>query len=110
MHTYDDNCEFEWKNIYDNMDHYYMIHLFNFFLATMVCRNFVVMCIWSVLIELLELSWQHVLPHFRECWWDHVLMDMLLSNLPATLLALFIIKVTNLEYYDFFGKEGKKSV
>jgi hypothetical protein len=37
----------------------------------------------GVVITFIELSWQHVLPHFRECWWDHILVDLLLSNTPA---------------------------
>ena len=39
----------------------------------------------------IELSWQHILPHFRECWWDHVLLDVLASNTPAIFLGEFII-------------------
>lgn len=26
----------------------------------------------SIWFELLEYSFQHILPNFAECWWDHV--------------------------------------
>jgi len=57
MHTYDDNCQFEWHNIYDNLDHYYAIHCINWFLAALVVRDAYILHFWSILDELLELSW-----------------------------------------------------
>ena len=56
MHTYDDNCEFEWANIYDNMDHYYLVHLVNWFLACLVIRDTYVLHFWQLLDEVVELS------------------------------------------------------
>jgi len=46
MHTYDDNCELEWKNIMDNFDHYYIVHLCNWFLASLVIRDVYILHFW----------------------------------------------------------------
>jgi len=98
MHTYDDNCELEVSNLVDNLDHYFAIHCVNWFVASLIVRDAYVLHFWSILDEILgkkwilivfkeffqkELSWQHILPHFRECWWDHVILDVLASNTPA---------------------------
>ena len=53
MHTYDDNCELEWSNIWDNFDHYYAIHLINWFAATMIMRDRSILHFWSVLDEII---------------------------------------------------------
>ena len=53
MHTYDDNCEFEWINIFDNMDHYFAIHLINWFAATLIVRNRLILHVWSVYDEII---------------------------------------------------------
>ena len=53
MHTYDDNCEFEWKNLYENLDHYFAVHVVNWFLASLVIRNFWILNFWSILDEIL---------------------------------------------------------
>jgi len=92
MHTYDDNCELEWENILDNFDHYYIVHLCNWFLASFVIRDFYILHFWQLLDEVVELSVQHILPHFRECWWDHLICDILLSNIPAITAGLWAIK------------------
>lgn len=91
-HTYDDNCEFTFENVWDNFDHYYFIHWMDWFLASFVIRDFPILHLWHVLNEFQELSWQHILPHFRECWWDHIIVDILLSNIPAVTCGLWIQK------------------
>ena len=82
-HTYDDNCDLTYSNFADNFDHYYIVHLTSFFLTSFVIRNFWMLHFWHMFVEVIELCWQHILPHFRECWWDHLLVDILLSNIPA---------------------------
>lgn len=56
MHTYDDHCEFKWENIWDNVDHYFAVHLFDWFLASLVIRDPYVLHLWSVMDEVVELS------------------------------------------------------
>jgi len=112
MHTYDDHCELEWKNFWDNIDHYYFCHLGFWFIFGFLVRHRAILHCWSVLDEIignfyiinksekncvfikcyaiffyksntnlhkkhyfslifyyiLELSLQHIMPHFRECW------------------------------------------
>ena len=109
MHTYDDHCEITWENIWDEFDHYYLIHWIDWLLACFVLRNAVYCHLWSILDEFLELSWQHILPHFRECWWDHVFIDVLLSNTPAICIGLWLVKKFGLKQYDWLGTEGAKS-
>jgi len=46
MHTYDDNCELEWENFWDNFDHYYLVHLCDWFLASLVIRDAYVLHFW----------------------------------------------------------------
>ncbi len=56
MHTYDDNCELEWANIWDNFDHYYIVHCVNWFLASLVIRDTYILHFWQILDEGVELS------------------------------------------------------
>ena len=53
MHTYDDNCEFELSNLWDNLDHYYVIHLINWLAATLIMRNRSILHFWSILDEVI---------------------------------------------------------
>lgn len=110
MHTYDDDCEFTLENLWNDMDHYYLIHWIDWILATIVIRDPYILHFWHVFDEIIELSAQHRLHHFRECWWDHLLTDILLSNIPAIILSLWIMKKLGIRRYDWLGREGKSSV
>lgn len=110
MHTYDDNCEIELDNILSNFDHYYLCHIIMWFLVSFIVRNRFVLHTWSVLDEIIELSTQHLLPHFRECWWDHIFHDLIFSNVVGIEIGLYLAKrVLKLEMFDWFGTEGKTS-
>ena len=106
-HTYDDDCELTWDNFKDNLDHYYLVHLVDWFLASFVIRDFYILHFWHVLDEVIELSWQHILPHFRECWWDHLICDILLSNIPAITFGLWLQRKLGMMTFDYWGKTGK---
>ena len=36
----------------------------------------------------MEISFQFLLPNFKECWWDHWVFDMLVCNFPGMVLAV----------------------
>jgi phosphatidylserine synthase 2 len=110
MHTYDDNCDLDWKTFWDNFDHYYCVHLGNWFLASFVIRDAYMLHFWQLLDEIIELSVQHILPHFAECWWDHIIMDICLSNIPAITLGLITMDYLGIRRYDWFGREGANNI
>jgi len=60
--------------------------------------------------EFLEISAQGVMPHFRECWWDHIIQDIFMSNIPAIALGFWVQKKLDIQPFDFWGKKGKKSI
>ncbi|CAD8149311.1 unnamed protein product [Paramecium octaurelia] len=107
MHTYDDNCEFELVNIVDNLDHYFLLHCLNWFLLAFLLRDAWLLNFWQIFDEVIELSWQHILPHFRECWWDHVLLDVLIGNTLFVFLGLWVSKKLGIEQFDWLGRKDK---
>jgi phosphatidylserine synthase 2 len=110
MHTYEENCDFEWANLWDNFDHYFLIHVINWFCAALIVRDYYILHFWSIFDEIIELSWQHILPHFGECWWDHVILDVLLSNTTAIIIGVELTKLLGWEQFDWLGRRGKKSI
>lgn len=79
---------------------------------------------WSIMTELLgkyfslfkkvlirlELTFKDFIPIFAECWWDQLICDVLLTNIPGMIVAMYIIRKTGLEEFDFFGRKGAKSI
>ena len=109
MHTYDDDCEFTLENLWNDMDHYFAVHWCNWILSSFVIRDAYILHFWQIFDEVIELSAQHKLPHFRECWWDHLFTDILFANIPAITLGLWLVDRMGIRRYDFLGRNGKSS-
>jgi len=46
----------------------------------LIVRDWALLWVISVGFELMELTFQHMLPNFNECWWDSWILDVLVCN------------------------------
>ncbi|CRG94026.1 phosphatidylserine synthase I, putative [Plasmodium gallinaceum] len=98
--SYMENCN-SLNNITDKLDIFVIAHLLGWFIKGFAMRNFFLLNLNSVLFELLELRFQHLLPNFYECWWDHVILDVLGCNLIGIMLSIFVMKYFNIPFFDW---------
>jgi hypothetical protein len=42
--------------------------------------------------EVVEVSFQTKLPNFKECWWDHYLLDVFGCNLLGMLIGMWVCR------------------
>ncbi|CRH00690.1 phosphatidylserine synthase, putative [Plasmodium relictum] len=98
--SYMDNCN-SLNNITDKLDIFVIAHLLGWFIKGFAMRNFFLLNLNSVLFELLELKFQHLLPNFYECWWDHVILDVLGCNLIGIVSSILIMRYFNIPLYDW---------
>lgn len=50
-------------------------------LQALVIRDWALLWVLSIGFELMELTFQHMLPNFNECWWDSWVLDVAVCNL-----------------------------
>jgi phosphatidylserine synthase 2 len=53
-----------------------------------------------------EYSLRDVLNNFKECWWDHVIVDFLVCNMLGIVLGLYVIEKFKLEKYRWSFRDG----
>jgi Phosphatidyl serine synthase len=46
----------------------------------LILRNTTMLWGLSIAFELMELTFQHMLPNFNECWWDSWILDVAVCN------------------------------
>lgn len=51
----------------------------------------------------MEYSLQHQLPNFAECWWDHWILDVLLTNWLGIYIGMKICEYFQMKAYSFRG-------
>ena len=46
----------------------------------LIIRDYPLLWTLSIGFELMELTFQHMLPNFNECWWDSWILDVAVCN------------------------------
>jgi phosphatidylserine synthase 2 len=53
------------------------------------------------MFELMEITFRHWLPNFYECWWDHIILDIILCNTGGILVAYYLMKRFGMREYKW---------
>ncbi|KAL7719121.1 Phosphatidylserine synthase [Entamoeba marina] len=85
------------------LDEFFIFHLLGWWFRTVLCRDWKLAIANSIIFELMELSFQHILPNFRECWWDHIILDLLGANALGIYLGYKTLDFFELKYFNFAG-------
>lgn len=59
------------------------------------------------LFEILEVSLQHLIPEFAECWWDSVFMDSLGANALGIFLGYLTLRYLDSRHYQWIAYRPK---
>ena len=70
---------------------YISAHFFGWVLKMLIVRNWKFCMFLSIFFEFLELTFRHWLPNFHECWWDHIIFDVIVCNGGGILFGQIII-------------------
>ena len=107
--NYDRNCEFTYLNVAKIVDFYFIVHFVNWLLAAFIIRDYYVLHFWSVLDELIELSLKNIRPNFAECWWDSLILDVLVANTLGIYIGMKCIDWMGSMKYDWLGRSNTTS-
>ena len=78
--TYAENCDLTPTNFIAAIDIFFVGHLLGWTVKALMLRDWRICWVISVQWELIEVVFRHMLPNFKECWWDSWLLDVALSN------------------------------
>jgi len=109
--SYADNCTVYTPGDYHNFryvyeaikDEFFLAHLLGWFGKAILLRDAYVAWVLSVSFELLELSFKHMLPNFAECWWDHLILDILLCNGGGIFLGIKFLQWFSVKPYSWIS-------
>ncbi|XP_039846701.1 CDP-diacylglycerol--serine O-phosphatidyltransferase 1-like isoform X2 [Panicum virgatum] len=61
-------------------DEFVIAHILGWWGKAIMIRNQPLLWVLSIGFELMELTFRHMLPNFNECWWDSIVLDILICN------------------------------
>lgn len=90
------------KNIKDVFgDIFILAHFLGWIWKAFIFRDWRILWIISVWFECLEVSAQHILPNFQECWWDKMIMDVFGCNFAGMCVGMWINRILATRKYDW---------
>ncbi|KAJ7105066.1 phosphatidyl serine synthase-domain-containing protein [Mycena crocata] len=101
--SYADDCSLTPTTLWNALDIFCVAHALGWFGKAMILRDYWFCWILSIAFELAEYSLQHQLANFRECWWDHWILDVLLCNWIGTYLGMKTCQYFEVKPYEWRG-------
>ncbi|XP_022258316.1 phosphatidylserine synthase 1-like [Limulus polyphemus] len=89
------------ERIWSHIDVFAFGHFFGWAMKAMLVRNYGICWTISVTWEITEVFFAHLLPNFIECWWDALILDVLLCNGLGIWFGMFICKKLEMRTYNW---------
>ncbi|SYZ64100.1 phosphatidylserine_synthase (plasmid) [Leishmania braziliensis MHOM/BR/75/M2904] len=106
--TYAQDCrlstnEDPWFFVHTSFDVFLLAHSLGYVVKMLILRDWRMVTAVSLGFEVVEVTFQHVLPNFRECWWDHIILDVLICNAGGMLMGMWLLRQLNAKQYKWIA-------
>ncbi|XP_052388756.1 phosphatidylserine synthase 1-like isoform X2 [Carassius gibelio] len=96
------NCHvITWERIRSHFDIFAFGHFWGWAMKALLIRSYGLCWTISITWELTELFFMHLLPNFAECWWDQVILDILLCNGGGIWLGMTVCRFLEMRTYHW---------
>jgi len=94
-------------NIQDAVqDEFFFAHIVGWWGKALILRHAGAAWVNSIVFEFIELSFQHWMPNFAECWWDHIILDVMVCNALGIFLGHVFIHYFEAKEYRWMNISG----
>ncbi|KAL4553689.1 hypothetical protein Ndes2526B_g03522 [Nannochloris sp. 'desiccata'] len=80
-------------------DEFVVAHTLGWWGKALIIRDNVMLWIISISFELMELTFQHWLPNFNECWWDSWLLDVAICNAIGIVTGMWTVRYFKMNHF-----------
>jgi len=94
------------------LDEFFLAHVLGWFGKALAIRDWHLLWAYSILFELMEVTFRHWLKNFNECWWDSWVLDVLVCNFGGMWVGMRATKyfaTTNVGRGSYSGSSREES-
>uniref|UniRef100_A0AAQ4R3J1 Phosphatidylserine synthase n=1 Tax=Gasterosteus aculeatus aculeatus TaxID=481459 RepID=A0AAQ4R3J1_GASAC len=103
------NCTvITWERVLCHFDIFAFAHFAGWAMKALLIRSYGLCWTISITWELTELFFMHLLPNFAECWWDQVILDILLCNGGGIWLGMTACRFLEIRTYRWASIKSAK--
>ncbi|CAB3978487.1 Phosphatidylserine synthase 1 [Paramuricea clavata] len=101
MKEYATDCRLSWAKLYESMDLFILSHFIGWAGKSLLMRHAVLCWSASITWEITEVFFAHLLPNFKECWWDAILLDIVICNGLGIYVGMYLCKKLEMRTYHW---------
>lgn len=106
-----ENPKNKFINIYETLfDEFVVAHALGWWGKAVMIRNQPLLWVLSIGFELMELTFRHMLPNFNECWWDSIILDILICNWFGIWAGMHTVRYFDGKTYEWVGLSRQPSI
>lgn len=96
------NCsELSVGRIWSHIDVFAYAHFLGWALKALLIRHYGILWTISIMWEITEVVFAHLLPNFAECWWDSLVLDVLVCNGLGIWIGMIICRKLEMRNYHW---------
>lgn len=100
---YAEDCSLTSENMAPKLDVFVLAHFFGWLVKALYFRHRLLLWVFSITWELVELVLIYMVPNFAECWWDQWVLDVLLCNGLGIEVGLWLCRYFEFRKYQWTG-------
>lgn len=87
------------EKIWNHLDVFAVAHFLGWAFKAILIRHLGILWAISIMWEVTEITFAHLLPNFVECWWDALILDVLVCNGLGIWVGLKICSILEMREY-----------
>ncbi|XP_065347506.1 phosphatidylserine synthase [Cloeon dipterum] len=96
------NCsDVNLEKIWNHLDVFAVAHFLGWLFKAILVRHWGILWAISFMWEFTEVQFAHLLPNFKECWWDALILDVFICNGLGIWLGLKICSILEMREYKW---------
>jgi len=111
--AYGEDCSLSLENLRETIfDEFVLAHVLGWWGKSMMIRHTGILWVLSIAFEIMELTFQHWLPNFNECWWDSWILDVAVCNYFGIHAGMWTVRLFDCRYekYNWMGISQQKTI
>ncbi|CAG0888752.1 unnamed protein product [Cyprideis torosa] len=100
--VYGEDCNpVTWEKLWSHVDVFAFAHFSGWVMKAILVRHYGILWTISIMWEVTEVLFSHLLPNFIECWWDAFGLDVLLCNGLGIYVGMQICRYLEMRDYHW---------
>nr|CAG4645503.1 EOG090X05CZ [Lynceus sp. MCZ IZ 141354] len=96
------NCsDITFERLWSHMDVFAFSHFFGWIMKALLVRHYGILWTISITWEITEIAFAHLLPNFVECWWDAILLDVVICNGLGIYVGMKLCEYLEMRTYNW---------